>query len=94
MKLKKDLVIASDDVCQKFGLYAGKYNNGTHFCSTRTLACTGDGPVMGIDGRNPDKPYWYLFGLFTNGKECFDDTPKLGTKVVPYLSWIFARMAE
>lgn len=92
--MKKSLVIAPDEVCAQDELYKGKYHNRTHFCTTRTNACSGDGPVMGIDGRKPEQPYWYLFGVFTNGKSCFDGEPKLGTKVVPYLSWIFLKMSE
>lgn len=87
MKLKKAVLVDADDVCENFFFYRNKYERSTHFCSSSSKACAGDGPVMGIDITDPDNPYWYIFGFYTYTHDC-SSAPKVFTKVVPYMKWI------
>lgn len=87
IKLKRRVVVADDNICKKFGNYKSLFDSYSHFCSTTSAACNGDGPVMGIDTTDPDRPYWYIFGWFLRAQECFY-LPQVFTKIVPLMGWI------
>lgn len=90
VKLKKVLSVDRDEICE--GVLVNDYNRSTAFCTHRNeVPCIGDGPVMGIDAYDVDKPYWYVVGFYSYGPiACnrFENRPKVMVKIVPFLDWI------
>lgn len=66
----------------------------THFCAFYLDYCDVIGPIMGIDTKSySNKPYWYIYGFVAyKPDDCksVDKIPHVGTKIVPYMDWIFS----
>lgn len=87
IKWKPRVSVADNQFCKNYSGYNKFYDADIHFCSTTSSSCRGDNPVMGIDMTDPDKPYWYVFGLFHYVKRCFN-SPQTFTKIIPIMDWI------
>lgn len=87
--LARSMVVDPDEICVNYFEYRYQYDRNAHFCVNKTIApCEYDGPIVGIDTSNPDKPYWYLFGIFVTGPENCVQYPKLNAQIFPELNWI------
>lgn len=93
LRFNKPLVKVDNDMC--FEAYGNivRFVPYTHFCALYLNTCDAIGAIMGIDtNSDPKRPYWYIYGfatyLFENCKPI--KKPHLGTKVVPYLDWIYS----
>lgn len=99
IRQKQTVVVWPDKLCQNN--IQLQFDSYTHFCS-KSEACFGDIPVMGIDTYDPDKPFWYIVGVishveetntkYKNSYRCSTAGLRIGTKILPYLDWILDKM--
>lgn len=85
----KTVVIDRDEVCQDERRFLAYYDPFRHFCVNSTSVKYGDGPIMGVDISDPDRPFYYIFGFFNI---ILIDRPSLGTKMSPYVHWLLRTM--
>lgn len=85
-KTFKKFITDTNKVCE----FVKNYDPYYHLCVNNTVVSQKYGPIMSVDTSNRDKPFWFIYGFFIRR----DSRPRIGTKVGPYLDWIFTVINE
>lgn len=94
---KRPITIDTDNLCASTSKgiedahSSAHYDSYTMLCSTKSDSC-GDGPVLSVDRSDPTNPFWYLVGFMSRMDDCASQGLQLGTKIIPYLGWIFDKI--